>query len=496
VSNGITAAVNSPGTASRPLWLVLGASGYIGTHLVERLAREDIKLRASGRNRRVLEARGWQDVELIEADALRPETLASALAGAEVAYYLVHSMAAGRKFGRLDLTAASNFARAAGQAGLQRIVYLGGLVPAHAASEHIVSRRETGEVLRHGSVPVTELRAGIIVGPGSAAFEVMRDLVFHLPLMITPRWVRAKSPPIGLANLLEYLVQVAQLEETSGRTFDAAGPQTLSYQQMMNVLAEEAGRRPPWVIPVPVLSPRLSSYWLKLVTAVPTNVARALIEGLRHDLTAEDAELRRLIPQHLLDFRGSVRAALEAERETRVATRWTEGAFAMRKERPDYAYYAKRASGRAMTAAPPAAVWRVVAAIGGHNRYYYLDSLWTLRELMDWMLGGPGLQHGRRHPTDLRVGDTVDSWRVIGLEPERRLTLSFGMKAPGAGVLEFELEPLAKGGTRLVATAYWHPAGVWGLLYWYALEPAHRMIFDGMTREICRRAEREIHRPA
>jgi uncharacterized protein YbjT (DUF2867 family) len=495
MSNRNNAAVNPRGSASRPVWLVLGASGYIGSHLVARLAHEDVRLRAAGRDRRVLEARGWQDVELTEADALRPETLAPALAGVEVAYYLVHSMAAGRDFGRLDLSAAANFARAAGQAGLRRIVYLGGLVPPQAASEHIVSRRETGDVLRQGPVPVTELRAGIIVGPGSAAFEVMRDLVFHLPLMLTPRWVRAKSPPIALANLLEYLVQVPQLEQTAGRTYDAAGPEILSYQQMMNILAQEAGRRPPRVIPAPVLSPRLSSYWLKLVTAVPTNVARALIEGLRHDFTADPAELRRLIPQPLLDFRGSVRAAFETERETRVAARWTEGAFAMRKQRPDYAYYAKRASGSAVTAAPPAAVWPVVSAIGGNNRYYYLDSLWTLRELMDWVVGGPGLQHGRRHPTELRVGDTVDSWRVIGLEPERRLTLGFGMKAPGAGVLEFELEPLPGGGTRLVATAYWHPAGVWGLLYWYALEPAHRMIFDGMTREICRRAEGEIRRP-
>jgi hypothetical protein len=316
----------------------------------------------------------------------------------------------------------------------------------------------------------------------------MRDLVFHLPLMVTPRWVRAKSPPIALENLLEYLVEAPALEAAAGRTFDAAGPEALTYEDMMRTLAELAGRRPPRIIPVPFLSPRLSSYWLRFVTSVPTNVARALIEGLKHDFTADPEPLRRLIPQRLLDFRESVEAVFEAERRAQVKARWTEGAFAMRKGRIDYAYYAKRASGTAVARASPNAVWDVVAAIGGDNRYYYLNSLWSLREALDWVVGGPGLSRGRRHPTEVRVGDKIDSWDVIGVEPQRRLTLAFGMRAPGAGVLELELTPLGEGRTRLTATAYWHPAGVWGLMYWYSLEPAHRVIFDGLTREICRRA--------
>jgi uncharacterized protein YbjT (DUF2867 family) len=468
--------------------LVFGASGYIGTNLVPRLLEAGIPVRAAARSPQVLEARGWQGVDVVAADALKPETIEAALRDVDTAYYLVHSMAAGRDFGRIDLEAAGNFAAAAAATGVRRIVYLGGLVPAGADTEHIVSRQRTGDVLRSGTVPVTEIRAGIIVGPGSAAFEVMRDLVFHLPVMITPRWVLAKSPPIALDNLLEYLVRAPATPDAADRILDAAGPEVLTYADMMRILAEEAGRRPPRIIPVPLLTPRLSSYWLRLITAVPTPVARALIEGMRQDFDADAETIRRLMPQDLLDFRVSVRRAFEAERRHTVAARWTEGAFAFRDYRPDYAYYAKRAGGSALARARTEQVWDVVLSIGGENRYFYLDSLWKIREILDWMVGGPGLNYGRRDTNELRIGDMVDSWRVIAMEPRRRLTLFFGMRAPGAGVLEFELTPEGDQ-TRISATAYWHPAGVWGLLYWYALVPAHLFIFAGMTRAIARRAE-------
>jgi uncharacterized protein YbjT (DUF2867 family)/uncharacterized protein YndB with AHSA1/START domain len=480
------------------LRLVFGASGYIGSNLVPFLRDCGVRVRASARRRDVLEGRAWDGVEIVTGDALDPDSLDRVLRDVDTAYYLVHSMAAGRDFGRLDLQAAENFAAAAARAGVRRIVYLGGLVPEGADSEHIRSRRETGETLRRGSVPVTEVRAGIIVGPGSAAFEVMRDLVFHLPLMLTPRWVRAKSPPIALDNLLVYLLRLPEIDAAAGRTFDAAGPDTLTYEQMMRALAKAAGRRTPWIIPVPILSPRLSSYWLKFVTAVPTNIARALIEGLKHDFTADTNALRELVPQRLLGFRESIDAAFAAEREGQVAARWVEGAYRMRQQRIDYAYYAKRASGSAVARADPEAVWRVVTAIGGDNRYYYLNGLWTARETLDWLVGGRGLQRGRRDPQDLRVGDKVDSWEVIGIEPGHRLTLAFGMRAPGAGVLEFVVEPLEDHGnaprTRVTATAYWHPAGFLGLAYWFSLEPAHKVIFDGLTREIARRAQAEAGR--
>jgi uncharacterized protein YbjT (DUF2867 family) len=469
--------------------LVFGASGYIGTNLVPRLLAAGVPVRVSSRQPQMLETRGWQGAEIVAADALDPATLPAALAGIGIAYYLVHSMGAGRGFGQLDLRAAANFAAAAESAGVERICYLGGLVPVDADSEHIVSRRDTGEVLRRGKVRVTEIRAGIIVGPGSAAFEVMRDLVYHLPVIITPRWVHAKSPPIALANLLEYLVRAPSLPKTAGGIYDAGGPEELTYADMMRVLAQVAGRRLPWIVPVPVLRPRMFSYGLRFVTAVPTNIARALIEGLRYDFTADSEPLRRLVPQRLLGFRESVEAAFAAERNTQVQTRWTEGAFNMRKGRIDYAYYAKRAGGSAIAQASPAAVWAVVAAIGGDNRYYYLNALWSLRETIDWALGGQGLNRRRRHPSEVRVGDKIDSWEVIGVAPERRLTLSFGMRAPGAGVLEFEIEPLSEGRTRVTATAYWHPAGVWGLMYWLSMEPAHLVIFQGLAREIARRAE-------
>ncbi|NCA69060.1 MAG: SDR family oxidoreductase [Sphingobacteriia bacterium] len=471
--------------------LVFGASGYIGRHLVPYLTGEGHRVRAAVRNRTSIAALHWPDVEIVEADALAPATLSNALQDVTVAFYLVHSMAAGRNFARIDQEAAGNFADAAARAGVRRIIYLGGLAPDDAESEHIVSRRETGEILRRGQVPVTEIRAGIIVGPGSAAFEVMRDLVYHLPVMVTPRWVRAKSPPIALENLLAYLERSPWIDELASLSVDAAGPETLTYTEMMRVIASAAGKRPPLVIPVPVLTPRLSAYWLRFVTSVPTNVARALIEGLRHDFVADDTLLRRLVPQRLLSFQESVLSVLDSERHSTPVTRWIEGAFIVRNERIDYAYYAKRASGSCDTSATPAAVWRVVAAIGGDNRYYYLNSLWSIREWLDWAVGGPGLKRGRRDPQHIQTGERIDHWRVLGAEPERRLSLAFGMRAPGAGVLEFELEPTPRGGTRLTATAFWHPAGIWGLLYWYSLEPMHRIVFKGLTREICRRAERD-----
>ena len=480
--------------------LVFGATGYIGSHLVPRLLREGGTVRASGRNAKVLEARDWPGAELVEADALRPESLTAALAGVHTAYYLVHSMAAGQDFGRLDLRAAENFAAAAGQAGVRRIVYLGGLIPDDADSEHLVSRRETGARLRAGQVPVTEIRAGIIVGPGSAAYEVIRDLVNHLPLMLTPRWVQSKSSPIALDNLIEYLVRIAGLEEAAGKVLDAGGPDYLSYEAMMRQYGEAVGKQPA-IIRVPVLTPALSGHWLGLVTAVPANIARALIGGLKHDLPADAAELRRLVPQQLLSFREAVAAAMQAEDSHTVAARWSEGLLMFRGFRLDNAFYAKRASGSAVGGATPGAVWQTVATIGGDNGYYCMGWLWWTRSVIDWIIGGPGLTRGRRHPTELRIGDRVDYWTVLALEPARRLTLHFGMRAPGSGVLELEVdpEPAPEPGrrTRLTATAYWHPQGVWGLLYWYALVPAHLFIFKAMTRAMLHRAERlDAGRPA
>ncbi len=473
--------------------LVFAASGYIGSNLVQRLLSSTRPLRASARNREVLEGRGWDEVELVEADALKPETLGAALHEVDVAYYLVHSMAAGDDFPRLDREAAANFACAAAEAGVRRIIYLGGLLPTQPVSEHLRSRKETGDYLRAGQVAVTEIRAGMIVGPGSAAFEVIRDLVNHLPLMFTPRWVYTRSSPIALDNLLDYLLRVPYLDETAGQCYDVGGPEVLTYEQIMRQYGEIVGKRP-LIIPVPVLTPRLSSYWLRLVTSVPTPIARALIEGLKQDVIAEDKAIREKVPLQLMNFKDSVRSTLQAESRHQVIARWVEGSIVCRNYHPEYGFYAKRASGSATTNAPPDMIWRQISSIGDKQGYYYLDSLWKIRGMIDWILGGPSYRRHRRHPCELRVGDTIDAWRVIAIEPESRLTLLMEMKAPGAGVLEFKLQPEAQG-HRVTATAYFHPAGVWGLLYWFALTFAHWLIFRGLPRAICQRAEKATGNP-
>jgi len=467
--------------------LVLGASGYIGTNLVPHLLAAGRRVRAAGRHPEVLEARHWQDVEIVRADALDPATLTTALEGIDTAYYLVHSMAAGKGFARLDIEAARNFAEAAQATGVRRIVYLGGLVPDDPHSEHLKSRAETGDTLRAGRVPVTELRAGMIIGPGSAAWEVMRDLVNHLPVMITPRWVRSRSTPIALEDLLEYLVGVAAHEEAAGRVFDVGGPDVVTYAEIMRRYGRHAGHHPK-ILPVPVLTPRLSSYWLRLVTSVPTNVARALIDGLAHDVIADDVAIRELVPIELKTLEQSIEAAMAADRLHDVPARWAENTIACENFHPDYSYYPKRAGASIETDAPASDIWPVITAIGGDEGYYYADFLWHIRRTIDWCVGGPSYRRGRRHPVEVRIGDVIDSWRVIALEPERRMTLLMEMKAPGAGVLEFEIKDLGER-RRISATAYWHPAGVWGLLYWYPLLPAHTYLFPGLVRDIAARAQ-------
>jgi len=469
--------------------LVFGASGYIGSNLVPVLVAAGHRVRATARNVEVLEARNWIGVELVGADALDPPSLARALEGIEVAYYLVHSMAAGSDFAAIDRRAAENFARAAAHAGVRRIVYLGGLIPPNPRSEHLLSRAETGEVLRLHSVPVTEVRAGMIIGPGSAAYEVIRDLVNHLPAMITPAWVRSRSTPIALPDLLAYLVAVGDIDEAAGKILDAGGPDAVTYEDIMRCYGRLVGRRPR-ILAVPVLTPRLSSYWLRFVTSVPTNVARALVEGLEHDFVANDARLRQLVPRRLMGLEEAIRSAIEADSRNEVTARWVEGAIACRNFHPEYGFYAKRAGADADGPASPEAVFAVVCTIGGDAGYFFADWLWNIRRGLDWLAGGPSYRRRRRHPTELRVGDVVDSWRVIALEPGRRLTLLMEMKAPGAGVLEFVVKPGPDGtGSRVNATAYWHPAGVLGLAYWYALVPAHLFLFRGLTRSIQARSK-------
>lgn len=468
--------------------LVFGASGYIGSHLVPYLLADGYEVRASSRNIKVIEGRGWDGADLAEADALLSETLDAVLEDVDVAYYLVHSMAAGDEFPELDAIAARHFRDAAARHGVKRIVYLGGLLPESPKSKHLKSRQETGDILREGPVPVTEIRAGMIIGPGSAAWEVIRDLVNHLPLMITPRWVRSRSTPIALSNLLRYLADAPLLDDTAGEIYDVGGPDVLTYEEVMRQYGELVGKRAR-IIPVGVLTPRLSSYWLRLVTAVPTNVARALIDGLSQDVIACDERLARLVPQKLLDFRKAASEALEADRQHAVPARWVEGSVAVREFRPEYAFYAKQQGDSLATSASREALWKVILRFGHDGDFFYAGWLWWIRRAMDWVVGGPSFRRKRRHPHELRVGDAVDKWRVIDVQPGKQLTMLMEMKAPGAGVLEFSI---AENGDRVVSVdAFFHPAGVWGLLYWYALLPFHAFLFRGITHEIAERAERE-----
>jgi uncharacterized protein YbjT (DUF2867 family) len=468
--------------------LVVGASGYIGSHLVPALVPRGHRVRAVARSASVLAGRRWQGVECRDADVLKPETLAAAAEGIDIAYYLVHSMGSGGDFAERDREGARNFGSAAKDAGVSRIVYLGGIQPPGDPSAHLASRRETGDLLRASGVPVTELRAGMIVGPGSAAFEVIRDLVNHLPIMTTPRWVRSRSQPIALGDLIEYLCAVAESPETAGRTFDVGGPEMLSYADALRQFAEVTGKRR-LIVPLPVLTPRLSSYWLDLVTSVPASVARPLVDGLQYDLPADDAAIRRLIPLPLLTYRESVTAALKAERAAPLPVRWTEGSLAFRGYNPDIAYYPKGSEVRTEIDAPAETVWPLIESIGGKRGYYYANFLWRLRGLLDRVVGGVGMRRGRRNPREVRPGDALDFWRVVGVEQYKRLTLVAEMKLPGVASLEFELSERSPDTSTLVVTARFHPAGVPGLLYWYALHPAHARIFSGMSRAIARRAE-------
>lgn len=470
--------------------LVFGASGYIGKNLVPFLLAEGRQVRATSRNVGVLAAQGWDDAELAEADALEPDTLDAVLRDVDTAYYLVHSMASGKDFPRLDAAAARNFAAAAARQGVRRIVYLGGLVPDAPQSAHMRSRQETGEVLREGSVPVTEIRAGMIIGPGSAAWEVIRDLVNHLPVMITPRWVYTRSTPIALSNLLWYMVRVPLIDETAGAVYDVGGPDVLTYEDVMRQYASLVGKNPV-IFAVPVLTPRLSSYWLRLVTTVPTNIARALIGGLSQDVIADDERIAQLIPQKLLSFREAAAEALEADRQHAVPARWVEGSIACRNFHPQYSFYAKQSGASTTTKAPAAALWTTVCRFGRNGDFFGGRFLWWLRRVLDWVLGGPSFRRRRRHPDELLVGDVIDSWRVIAMQPGERLTLLMEMKAPGAGVLEYAIND--RGDRRdLSVRAYWHPAGVWGILYWYSLAPFHALIFRGAVRLVARRATVEL----
>lgn len=419
-----------------------------------------------------------------------------------MAFYLVHSMAGGNNFEERDMLAARNFATAARAAGVQRIVYLGGLGdPDTALSGHLRSRQETGAVLRAGGVPVTEFRAPVIVGAGSLSFEIIRYLTERLPVMICPRWLYKRAQPIAVHNVLDYLVAALETPESVGRIIEIGGADLMTYGDMLRGYATARGLKR-WLVPVPVLTPRLSSYWVHLVTPVPAVIARPLIQGLRNDVLVRDDTARRLFPGiKPLDFATSLRLALANLETGQVESAWSDALASSLGDNPPAALATHEGiifERRQLTVAAPApAVFRAFTRLGGTTGWLCLNWAWRLRGLIDRLLGGVGLRRGRRDPQELRVGDAVDFWRVEAVELNRLLRLRAEMKVPGRAWLEFRVEPIDAGTSRLSQTAFFAPRGLSGLLYWYFLYPIHAVIFSGLVKRwrFLRRGWDEAMRP-
>ncbi len=475
---------------------VTGATGYIGGRLAPRLVERGYSVRCLARSAAKLLARPWAShprVDIVEGDAGDEETLVSGMKGCVAAYYLVHSMdAAGPEYRRRDQTLAETFGRAAKRAGVPRIIYLGGLGETGAGlSEHLSSRREVEAALARGGVPVTVLRAAMIIGSGSASFEILRYLVERLPIMITPRWVSTESQPIAVRDVMFYLISALEAPETTGKTLDIGGPEVWSYAKVMREMAAALHLRRRLVIPVPVLTPRLSSLWIHLVTPLHASIARPLAEGLKNRVVCRSDEALRLMPHQCLTIRQAMDAALAKVHAGVIETAWSDAG--VMPGDPAWAGGTVFVDRReVITPATPAAVWSAVSALGGERGYYAVDWLWRLRGIMDRLTGGPGLRRGRRSPDELRLGDALDFWRVSAIEPGSRLELTAEMKLPGVATLSFDVEPApAPGaGTRLVMTARFRPRGLLGIAYWYAVLPLHGIVFRGMLRGLVQAATR------
>jgi uncharacterized protein YbjT (DUF2867 family) len=479
------------------LILVTGATGYVGGRLVPRLLAAGYRVRCLARDPARLQGRPWlSQVEAVPGDVLQPESLAAAMRDIWVAFYLVHSLGGGIDFSERDLAAARNCARAAEAAGVHRLIYLGGIGDsASDLSPHLRSRHDTGDALREAGVPVTEFRAAVIVGSGSLSFEMIRYLTERLPAMICPKWVFTRIQPIAIRNVLDYLVAALGHPESAGLTLEIGGRDVVTYAGMMQgyALARGLKRR---LIAVPVLTPRLSSYWVHLVTPIPAAIAQPLIKGLGNEVVVREDSALRLFPEIVpLDYATSVRLALEKLKSHSQETRWSdaltssqgdgmplslttrEGFIIEKRQRP--------------VSAPAASVYRAFSQLGGERGWLYLNWAWQLRGLLDRLCGGVGMRRGRRDPEDLRAGDSLDFWRVESVEPERLVRLRAEMKVPGRAWLEFEARPESPGQTLLLQTAFFEPKGLPGLLYWYVLYPMHSVLFSGLIRKIAAQAERD-----
>ncbi len=462
--------------------LVVGATGYIGSHLIPRLDQADVKVTALGRDASLLQAFNWPDrVKTCVADLLHAEHLVELCQGIDTAYYLVHSMSAGYGYAERDRQAALNFAAAAAEAGVRHIIYLGALSPEQTRSVHLRSRSETGTALRSCGVMVTEVRAPIIIGPGSVPFELMRDVVNHFPFMPMPAQMTAKSSPIALDDLLDYLQQLPLLPQLHGQLLEVSGPQALSYAEQMRCYGAVVGRSFHPLL-VPGLPVSLAGWLSPLFSPAPRGIVRALIGGLAHDICADTRVVQQAMPKTLLNFEQAVLRALEMEQHQQPHWRWHQGNMRFRKGDMRNGYYGMRLRVERALPASCEQVWRQLIRLGGEQGYFFLNLLWRTRAWLDALVGGPGTFRGRSDNEPVS-GGFIDTWTVVDVVPQRRLLLQMNMKAPGAGTLEFVLQPSAQG-MRLRVCAYWHPRSIWGQAYWYLMWPAHLLLFKGMLWRI------------
>lgn len=477
------------------LILVTGATGYVGGRLVPKLLERGYRARCLVRDSKRLEDRPWRgQVDVREGDALDRESLVAAMQGVSAAYYLIHGLQGGAVYADRDMVAARNFALAAETAGVQRILYLGELVdPIASLSPYLRSRHETGSLLRIGGVPVTEFRAGMIVGSGSVLFEMIRYLGEREPVLVCPSWFFLRAQPIAIRDVLEYLVSALEIPGTAGRVIEIGGATRLRYSDMLLAYARERNLKR-FLIPTPVAAPRLSAYWVHMVTPMHWRMVLPLIEGLRGEAIVHDDLAHRLFPAiKPLDFQTAVHLALGRIQRDNVETSWSDALVTTAGDVKPYTFTEEQGmmvERRQMLLDLPAEpVFCAYTGIGGERGWLYMDWAWDIRGWLDKLVGGVGLRRGRRHPDEIWAGESLDFWRVEAVEPNRLLRLRAEMKVPGKAWLQFQSLP---GGeekkTMLVVTAYFAPYGLGGFLYWYSMFPFHKFIFDGLTRRLAWRA--------
>ena len=473
---------------------VTGATGYVGGRLVPSLLRGGYTVRCLAREPRKLEERPWRHdpkVDVVTGDLSDVDQLVEQLQGCSVAYFLVHSMeASGGKYAERDLQLASNFAKAAAIARVRRIIYLGGLGElGDGLSRHLRSRREVEDMLESTGVPVTTFRAAMIIGSGSASFEILRYLVERLPVMVTPSWVTTESQPVAIIDVLHWLVRCLEVPATTGQTLEIGGPDILPYRDLMRIMAEELHIPKRLIVPVPILTPRLSSLWISLVTPVSYRIARPLAEGLRNRVVVTDDKTQRLMPHEPLGVREAIKRALQKVESNEVETRWSvAGPIPGDPHWAGGKVFTDQRS--VMINADSASVFAAVCRIGGGNGWYAGDILWRIRGWMDTLVGGPGLRRGRRHSERVEFGEALDFWRVVGIDRDRSLSLLAEMKLPGIAMLNFDLDSEGnRDQTKLTMTARYRPRGLIGILYWYSVVPLHNIVFGGMLKGIRKTAE-------